>query len=729
VHFFLLFTHPTPFYHFPLATIITNYPLDTPTSSLQNKELPQEFIPQQDPALYNEFVPQYDASQYTDHTNPAAMMQAAGYDPFSGAAAMQTLTNATNQMTMGGYQQDHSTAQSNAYYQNSSGFQHPPNYHLYSAMAPYPANLLPYQRVANDFFLPDQLREELQRKSEATRQVLSNSNLPMVESYHTLVPLDINARSTSLFGYQSWVYKATNKDDGNTYALRRLKDFRLSNAEAIVNTVRQWKKINNGNIVTVHNCFTTQVFGDNSLIFVTDYFPLAKTLAETHPPYTPHPQNRYGRHQQHHRVEEDVLWSYLVQLGSALKTIHSQGLAARTLDPTKIIVTSKNWIRLSACAVLDVVQYSDNRPMAELQQEDLVQLGKLILKITNAASNPSTPLNKAIEQLGRTHSLALKDAVSWLIMPQHQFPQTPTSPIVDGSAPPPLIQKDIDAFLQGIQSYTMSAFDKISHERDELIGNLARELENGRLFRLLAKLNCILERPEYDISGTSSSTSQHQQHGRATTQYPGGPPSASALTTSPHNFTPGQPHHHSQHNPHLPHHSQQSHHPSPLVPGQSSLPAHTVQQQNQHNAWSETGERYILKLFRDYVFHPVDSEGRPLLDLGHIITTLNKLDAGTEEKVMLTSRDEQNVIVVSYRELRRAVEGAWSELMHAASGQGSVGGSHSGSSNVSSHAHGGHQGRGGSGGSGGGGSNMGGVGGGITGYSNNYGAGMGRGTR
>lgn len=41
--------------------------------------------------------------------------------------------------------------------------------------------------------------------------------------------------------------------------------------------------------------------------------------------------------------------------------------------------------------------------------------------------------------------------------------------------------------------------------------------------------------------------------------------------------------------------------------------------------WSETGDRYFLKLFRDYVFHQVDGENRPVLDIGHVIQCLNKV--------------------------------------------------------------------------------------------------------
>lgn len=43
--------------------------------------------------------------------------------------------------------------------------------------------------------------------------------------------------------------------------------------------------------------------------------------------------------------------------------------------------------------------------------------------------------------------------------------------------------------------------------------------------------------------------------------------------------------------------------------------------------------RYLLKLFRDLLFHQVDEEGAPLLDWGLAMEALNKVDAGVPEKV------------------------------------------------------------------------------------------------
>jgi PAB-dependent poly(A)-specific ribonuclease subunit 3 len=56
------------------------------------------------------------------------------------------------------------------------------------------------------------------------------------------------------------------------------------------------------------------------------------------------------------------------------------------------------------------------------------------------------------------------------------------------------------------------------------------------------------------------------------------------------------------------------------------------------------------------MFPKVMDDNRPWLDMAHIVSNLNKLDAGVSDKICLMSRDEQNVLVVSYTELKRCLE-------------------------------------------------------------------------
>ncbi|BAE64891.1 unnamed protein product [Aspergillus oryzae RIB40] len=447
-----------------------------------------------------------------------------------------------------------------AFFAGQSGFQQPVQYHLYAPIGPHSQNTLGYQRNVHDLFLPNDFREELQKKAAATLQTLPNTQLPaQVDYFHSLVPLDLNhQKNATIFGFPSWVYKAQSSKDGNFYALRRLEGFRLTNEKAI-RSVQAWKRVCNGSVVTVHDAFTSRSFQDSSLIFVTDYHPLSKTLAEQHLGAG----NRFqGRHNTH--IPEQVLWGYMTQIANGLKAIHSNGLAARILDPSKVLVTGKNRIRLNACAIMDVVQYDTQRSIAELQRQDLVNFGQLI--VTLGANTPSVMHNptKAMEHFTRAYSPQLKNSVFWLL---------------NG------LQKDqdrnIDIFITGISSQLMSTFDSALHLDDELTSDLSRELENGRLVRLVTKLNFVNERPEYE-------------------------------------------------------HDRQ---------------------------WSENGERYFLKMFRDYVFHQVDAQGDPVVDLGHVLSCLNKLDAGTDEKITLVSRDEQSCFVVSYKDIKKALESSFQALL------------------------------------------------------------------
>lgn len=380
-----------------------------------------------------------------------------------------------------------------------------------------------------------------------------------VDYFHSLVPLDLNhQKNATTFGFPSWVYKAQSSKDGNFYALRRLEGFRLTNEKAI-RSVQAWKRVCNGSVVTIHDAFTSRSFQDSSLIFVTDYHPLSKTLAEQHLGAGNRFQTRHPAH-----IPEQVLWSYLTQIANALKAIHSNGLAARIIEPSKILLTAKNRVRLNACAIMDVVQYEAQRSVTDLQRQDLVNLGQLV--VTLGANSPSVMGNptRAMEHFTRAYTPQLKNSVFWLLngMQKDQ-------------------ERSIDIFITGISSQLMSTFDSSLHLDDQLTSDLSRELENGRLVRLMTKLNLINERPEYD-------------------------------------------------------HDRQ---------------------------WSENGERYFLKLFRDFVFHQVDAQGDPVVDLGHVLACLNKLDAGSDERITLVSRDEQSCFVVSYKELKKALESSFQALM------------------------------------------------------------------
>ena len=121
------------------------------------------------------------------------------------------------------------------------------------------------------------------------------------------------------------------------------------------------------------------------MIFVYDYHPGSETLLIKH--FTPsEPPNGYADpfsadpsaprpyshqknallRQQHGggsgMLPEGVIWNYIIQLTSALRVIHAAGLACRTLDPTKILLTGRSRLRLSSLAISDVLTFDSASP-------------------------------------------------------------------------------------------------------------------------------------------------------------------------------------------------------------------------------------------------------------------------------------------------------------------------------------------------------------------------------
>ncbi|XP_048348846.1 PAN2-PAN3 deadenylation complex subunit PAN3 isoform X2 [Sphaerodactylus townsendi] len=467
-----------------------------------------------------------------------------------------------------------------------------PNYHIYPPTAPHVAYMQP-KANAPSFFMADELRQELINRHLITMAQIDQADMPTVptevDSYHSLFPLEPlpppnRIQKTSNFGYITSCYKAVNSKDDLPYCLRRIHGFRLVNTKCMV-LVDMWKKIQHSNIVTLREVFTTKAFGEHSLVFAYDFHAGGETMMSRHfndPSADAYfTKRKWGQHdgplpRQHAGLlPESLIWAYIVQLSSALRTIHTAGLACRVMDPTKILVTGKTRLRVNCVGVFDVLTFdnSQNNPlalMAQYQQADLISLGKVVLALAcnSLAGIQRENLQKAMELVTINYSSDLKNLILYLLTDQNRL-------------------RSVNDIMPMIGARFYTQLDAAQMRNDVIEEDLAKEVQNGRLFRLLAKLGTINERPEF------------------------------------------------QKDP----------------------------------AWSETGDRYLLKLFRDHLFHQVTEAGTPWIDLSHIISCLNKLDAGVPEKISLISRDEKSVLVVTYSDLKRCFENTFQELIAAANGQ------------------------------------------------------------
>ncbi|XP_049852591.1 PAN2-PAN3 deadenylation complex subunit pan3-like [Schistocerca gregaria] len=267
--------------------------------------------------------------------------------------------------------------------------------------------------------------------------------------------------------------------------------------------------------------------------------------------------------------DEQFLWAILIQLLSALYTIHEMGLLVQRLfHPSKIIICGSSRVRISSTGIADL--FDRPRPDGHgpsKKTADISYLGQLMLKL---ATNLNDATTQDLFLLSSTYSPEFHYVLRRLL----GYPRSgdhasfyPTFPSLDENT------RETDPRLFRHLSTIYDYCDALERE-------LQLELDNGRLFRLIVKLGFINERPEYDYNAS----------------------------------------------------------------------------------WSETGNRYLLKLFRDYVFHQVDKSGRPVLNLSHVVDSLNKLDLGVQERILLMTRDEKSMFFIKYSELKHYLNESFSEL-------------------------------------------------------------------
>ncbi|XP_041088838.1 PAN2-PAN3 deadenylation complex subunit PAN3 isoform X1 [Polyodon spathula] len=468
-----------------------------------------------------------------------------------------------------------------------------PQYHVYPPTAPHVAYMQP-KANAPSFFMSDELRQELINRHLITMAQIDQSENPgvptEVDNYHSLFPLESlpppnRLQKTSNFSYVTSCYKAVNSKDDLPYCLRRIHGFRLVNTKCMV-LVDMWKKIQHSNFVTLREVFTTKAFGEHSLVFAYDFHAGAETMFSRH--FNDPSADSYftkrkwaGQHdgplpRQHAGLlPESLIWAYIVQLSSALRSIHTAGLACRVMDPTKILITGKTRLRVNCVGIFDVLTFDNSQTnplalMAQYQQADLISLGKVVLALAcnSLAGIQRENLQKAMELVSINYSSDLKNLILYLLTEQNRL-------------------RSVNDIMPMIGARFYTQLDASQMRNDVIEEDLAKEVQNGRLFRLLAKLGTINERPEFQKDPT----------------------------------------------------------------------------------WSETGDRYLLKLFRDHLFHQVTEAGTPWIDLSHIVSCLNKLDSGVPEKISLVSRDEKSILVVTYADLKRCFESTFQELQAAANGQ------------------------------------------------------------
>jgi hypothetical protein len=425
-------------------------------------------------------------------------------------------------------------------------------------MLPRTLETLPKRRTVNSALLPASLRTFYAAQARVMNSCLppdANELKELPAHFHSVLPLDADpsVRNTAgSCGYPSAVYKAINGKDGFTYAIRRIDN--VKSIQNLSQVMSMWNRVQHANVISLREAFTQ----NRALFLVHDFIPGAQTLREFITA-----RNANGQPQ---LLPENVLWSIITQILSAVRAVHIQGLACRDLSPSRVLLTGRYRTRIASAGIVHSLEPTTSS-LAEEQQEDILWVGQLVLMLATMSHNPTANFQMSVEFVQQRYSSEL------VAFTFHPFKLQHTNQRCN-------VYDLLALASQGL----LAENDALYAHGDALEETVSRLFECDRLFRLMTKLSVITERP----------------------------------------------------------------------------PEHGVKVSD---SWSEVDERYVIKLFRDYVFHQTDDAGKPWLDVGHIIDCLNKLDIGSQETILLSSRDGRALLVVSFDDVRQSVEKAFQELL------------------------------------------------------------------
>jgi len=264
-------------------------------------------------------------------------------------------------------------------------------------------------------------------------------------------------------------------------------------------------------------------------------------------------------HQCQQYIPEDVIWAYLVQLASAVRTVHAANAACRSIRLSHILTTHLT-VRVGSTGVVEVLEGDTRKNIRDAQRDDVTALGEVMLALTtrrivdpafgHSKFDPALPhWAHLIQQVALMYSRELHGVVFRML-----------------TQPPSIFQ--LCDMLSG------RAFDELEHSYTSnqlMLRHLSNELGSCQMLRVLLIL-CAT------FAGETN------------------------------------------------------------------------------KLWSDQRSRNLLTLFFQFVFNQVDSRGSPVVNYGHVVACLNKLEVRSHERILLTSQDGRTVIVSSYCEIRGAIE-------------------------------------------------------------------------
>jgi len=422
----------------------------------------------------------------------------------------------------------------------------------------------------DSFFVSEDLKDELLERIRLEEYYPPSKSdqvvgLPeMIYSYHSLFRFEDTASRNPLspsraFGVPTTLYFAYHPDDDCCVLLREFSTISEVSSEGGA-AADAWKSIEHPSIATVKSVFfSSEILHENRLYIAVDYKPGAKSILRMCGGDDSFSSNSL-------KENESIAVSAVSQILGAINYVHDKGLLLRkSLDPSKVVLyPSSRRFFLSSVGVEDIIGSSGPKLSREEEQEnDFRSLGRLALIIlTSDLKNWDNE-----EALKTLPTLEGRISLEFFKLLNHLL--SPTSKPNDRET------------LQVAAPLILQEMTRLIIVQDALEIQLQRELHNGRIFRVLSKLNFVLT---YSSTCVSSTT-----QGRN------------------------------------------------LV---------------------RSSENDVLKAFRDFMFALDDN----IADLPHVIECLNKLDAGSDERVALVSENQSYIFVVTFSEVKSVLNDVFERI-------------------------------------------------------------------
>eukprot|EP00796_Vickermania_ingenoplastis_P013346 gene13346-9178_t len=407
-------------------------------------------------------------------------------------------------------------------------------------MDPFPAT--PYTPVSSLFHSPT-IRAGISSQYAAPKRSVMTVTSSMFSTFTTIFKLEETAKPSAVLPHvKIQVFQTGSRLTDKEILLRRVTNQTTNRSKECAMVLEKYRYYRHPNLVSLIKIYPTSEFvmGENDIIMEYRYVVGAKSL--------------YEAFITGGRATEGLLWSFTCQMVSLLRSFHETSLPLRGLHWSKIVfLETTGRFYYTGLGMVELLDAQPNVPISTMMQQDIESLGVVLMQLATQSVEfrlESFKYNQPISGFSNSFWELVKTCLE---------------------------SKVNSAQLCHALGERMSM--EVGHHEghaDYMLSQCGKELHNGRLMRLMMKLNFVLEGPsEMDI-----------------------------------------------------------------------LP----------------DNRYTLRLFNQFLFNQVDEQNRLHLDWGHAYHCLNKLDCGSQEMIQLISADQQEVVVISYADLRSILEACFERL-------------------------------------------------------------------